>query len=79
MEGEQTMWEIFVQLCRQRGVAPSRVATDLGMSKNTMTAWKTGRSSPKTDKLMKIAEYFGVSVEYLMKGCDSEISPGRIE
>lgn len=69
------MYDVFVHLCQQRGVSPSRVALDLGMSKNTMTDWKKGRSSPKTDKLMKIADYFGVTVEYLMTGKETVHEP----
>jgi transcriptional regulator with XRE-family HTH domain len=44
--------------------APSVVAEELGMQRSVVTAWKNGRN-PRTATLMKIAEYFGVSVEEL--------------
>ena len=34
----------------------------------TLSDWKNGKSTPKQDKLMKIADYFGVSLDYLMTG-----------
>lgn len=39
----------------------------------TLSDWKNGKSTPKQDKLMKIADYFGVTVEYLMTGEEKEI------
>lgn len=37
------------------------------------TSWKKGTYKPKLDKLQKIADYFGVSVEYLLTGHETEI------
>ena len=42
-----------------------------GISKSTFSDWKSGRSKPKQEKLQKIADYFGVSVDYLMTGKNS--------
>ena len=38
----------------------------LGLSKNTMTGWKNGNNSSYKKHLPKIAEFFGVSVDYLL-------------
>lgn len=64
------MWEVFYSLCKARGVAPSAVALALGFSKSTVSAWKRGEYMPKQDKLLKIAEYFGVSLDYLTTGTE---------
>lgn len=43
------------------------VAKDLGFARSLFSDWKIGKSMPKTDKLIKIAEYFGVTVDYFVK------------
>lgn len=58
-------YDTFLQLCNEKGVAPSRVALDLGYSKTTATKWKAG-SMPSADKLQNIADYFNVSADYLL-------------
>lgn len=49
-----------------------KVAKDTGVSTSTLSDWKTGRSTPKVDKLKKIAEYFGVSVTYFLDNLEIE-------
>ena len=58
-------YDTFLQLCNEKGVAPSRVALDLGYSKTTASKWKAG-SMPSADKLQNIADYFNVSADYLL-------------
>ena len=53
---------------RAKGVRMSDVSRETGVSYSTFTDWKTGRYTPKADKMQKIADYFGVTVEYLMTG-----------
>lgn len=60
------MYEIFADLLKQHGITAYRVAKDTGITTATLTDWKKGRSTPKADKLQKIAAYFGVSVDYLL-------------
>lgn len=60
------MYEIFEKLLRERGVSAYKVAKATGISTGSLSDWKKGRSSPKADKLQKIADYFGVSVDYLL-------------
>lgn len=62
------MYEIFVKLLEQYGVTAYKVSKATGIAGSTFTDWKTGRSIPKQDKLQKIADYFGVTVDYLMTG-----------
>lgn len=62
------MYEIFERLCRDKGVRPSDVSKATGISAATLSSWKSGAYVPKTDKLQRIAEFFGVTVEYLMTG-----------
>lgn len=58
------MYEKFEKLCNSRDITPYRVMKDLNFSRGFFSDWKAGRSTPKTDKLQKIADYFGVNVAY---------------
>lgn len=58
------MYEKYVALRDEKGVTDYRVAMETGVTKSTFTDWKNGRSKPKFDKLLAIARYFGVPVEY---------------
>ena len=62
------MYEIFVKLLEKYGVTAYKVSKATGIGGSTFTDWKNGRSTPKQDKLQKIADYFGVTVDYLMTG-----------
>ena len=66
------MYEIFEKLLKKYGVTAYKVAKETGITQSTLSDWKRGRSTPKTDNMKKIADYFGVSVEYLMTGQDPE-------
>ena len=54
----------FVRLCNSVGKSPSRVVLDVGGTKSAITRWKNG-DHPTDATAMKIAEYFGVSVQEL--------------
>lgn len=60
------MYDIFSQLCKSRGVSVRQVALACGIATSTMSEWKSGRSVPKMDKMQRIADYFGVSLDYLL-------------
>lgn len=62
------MYEIFEKLLREHGVTAYRVSKETGVTTATLTSWKKGVYTPKQEKLQKIADYFGVSIEYLMTG-----------
>lgn len=62
------MYDIFEQLLKERGVTAYRVAKETGVTTATLTSWKQGKYTPKPEKLQKIADYFNVSLSYLMTG-----------
>lgn len=64
------MYEIFEKLLKEHGVTAYRVAKETGVTTATLTSWKQGKYTPKPEKLQKIADYFGVSLTYLMTGKD---------
>lgn len=66
------MYEIFEQLLQKYGVTAYKVSKDTGISQTTFSNWKSGRSIPKTDTMQKIADYFGITLDYLMTGNENE-------
>lgn len=66
------MYEIFEALLKKKGVKAADVSKATGIYPTVFSEWKKGKSTPKTDKLQKIADYFEVTVRYLMTGEDAE-------
>lgn len=64
------MYRIFEELCTKNNVTPYKVCKETGLTTSTISNWKAGRYVPKQDKMQKIADYFGVSLEYLTTGTD---------
>lgn len=60
------MYAEFQALLKKKGVSVYKVSKDTGISQSTLSDWKTGRSSPKIDKLKILADYFDVSIEYFL-------------
>lgn len=60
------MYERYAALRDAKGVTDYRVAEEIGISRTTLHDWGKGRYEPKLDKLRKIANYFGVSIEELI-------------
>lgn len=62
-----SFYERISELCKEKGVSMAAVAREVGLSNSATTYWKRG-SIPKGDTLQKLADYFGVSVDYLLSG-----------
>lgn len=58
-------WNNFVKLCTQRGTTPTAVVHILGVAGGSVTKWKNG-AVPRDVTLQRIADYFGVTVDYLL-------------
>lgn len=59
-------YKIFDQLLKINKTTVYRVSKDTGIAASTLSDWKNGRSTPKTEKIKLIADYFGVSLEYML-------------
>ena len=64
------MYKNFEYLCKKNNVSVYKISKDTGIARATFSDWKSGRYTPKQDKLQKIADYFHVTMEYLMTGED---------
>ena len=56
----------FERLLKARGATVYRVSKETGIAASTFTDWKNGRSSPKAEKLLRIAAFFGVSLDDML-------------
>ncbi|WP_170275174.1 XRE family transcriptional regulator [Lactococcus lactis] len=59
-----TTFERIKKLADNQKISLQKVATDIGLSENAIYGWKTRK--PKGEDLAKIADYFHVSVDYLL-------------
>lgn len=62
------MYEIFEQLLQKYGISAYRVAKEASVTQTALSNWKSGRNTPSMQTLQKIADYFGVTIDYLMTG-----------
>ena len=58
-------FERFSELCKSTGETPNSVAKIIGASSGSVTAWKNG-AEPRYSTVVKIAEHFNVSVDFLL-------------
>ena len=53
-------------LREEKGVGQVELAQALGVSKGIISLWENGLREPKMSALIAIAEYFGISIDYLV-------------
>ncbi len=70
-------YERYNKICRQKGTSPSKVATEAGLNKATVTYWKSG-TVPKADAVVNIAKLLNTSTDYLLGLTDTEIQENNL-
>ena len=60
------MYKKFAELLQQHNTTAYKVAQATEIADSTLSDWKRGRSAPKIDKLQKIANHFGVNLDYFI-------------
>lgn len=68
-------YDKFVNLCASIGKKPTPVAQELGISKGTVASWKRRGNDPTDAYLVMIANYFGITVEELLKESENKKKP----
>lgn len=66
MEGGVILYKKFAELLERTNKTAYSVSKDTGVSQSVLSDWKRGRSTPKADKLKKLADYFGVPIEFFL-------------
>ena len=59
------MFNKIAKLCEEQKISISELEKKMGFGRCTIVKWK--KSNPTVDKLKKVADYFGVSIEYFLR------------
>lgn len=62
------------ELREKKGISQYKLASDLGVAQSTVGMWENGKNRPESATLSALADYFQVSVDYLL-GRESAASP----
>ena len=62
------MYERYCKIRDSKGFTDAQIAGACGFSQSTLSDWKKRRSTPKIEKLAKIADCLGISLHYLVNG-----------
>lgn len=68
-------WDRFSGLCSEKNMRPGKVASLIGLSNSITTKWKNTNAIPNGDILIRISEYFDVTVDYLLGLSDDKHKP----
>ena len=72
-------YDVYLSLCKRSNKKPSVVAAELGINKSNVSNWKNNGYTPRGDTLQKIADYFGVTTDYLLTGEEIKKAPDLTE
>lgn len=59
-------YDVYFRLCSEKGVKPSVAAETCGIARSSVSTWKSVGNTPRSEILNTLANYFGVSVDYLV-------------
>lgn len=62
-----TLGEKIIELRKKRGLSQEDLAITLGVSRQAVSKWETAESTPDTDKIVALAEYFDVTTDWLLR------------
>ena len=67
MRKEREMYERYAKLRADKGVSDADVSRNTGIGKATLSHWKRGDYTPKVESIIKLADYFDVSLDYFYR------------
>lgn len=59
-------YSYFDELCKQRGISQNKACKEMGLARSVASKWKSTQTQPSMNTLMKISEYFNVSIDELL-------------
>ncbi len=71
-------YDKYVSLCNARRISLSKAAEDIGFDRSSITKWKNKGFTPRQELLLKIADYFDVSVDYLLGNDAATSASGKV-
>jgi transcriptional regulator with XRE-family HTH domain len=60
------------ELRQIRGISQAELAKNFNVNREVVTKWETGTRDLKTEYTIKLADYFGVTCDYILRGLNSE-------
>jgi transcriptional regulator with XRE-family HTH domain len=66
--------EKLYELRKKGGLSQEQLAEQLGVSRQAISKWESGKAVPESDTLISISKYFNVTLDYLMKEEKSVVS-----
>lgn len=66
--------EKLYELRKKGGLSQEQLAEQLGVSRQAISKWESGKAIPESDTLISISKYFNVTLDYLMKEDGSAVS-----
>ncbi|MNM71287.1 transcriptional repressor DicA [compost metagenome] len=67
-----SIYERIELLIKNAGMTKKAFCLELGISTGNLGDWKRGKSTPSTNKLIEIAAFFDVSLDWLMTGREKQ-------
>ena len=55
------------KLRKEKGISQLKLALDMNTKQNTISRYETGEREPGINELIKLADYFNVSIDYLLE------------
>ena len=56
------------EIRKKKGYNQLKVAMDLSVSREALSHYETGKRSPDLEMLVRLSDYFGASIDYLIRG-----------
>ena len=72
-------YDLFCQLCKEKGVSVTRATVDMGLSRTIGSKWKRTGATPNGETLSRIADYFGVTTDFLLGGEAADVKTAAID
>lgn len=63
------------ELRKKTGITMKELGIEIGVAESTISQYETGKRQPDYETLLKLGEFFGVSVDYLLTGTETEKAP----
>lgn len=69
----------LAQLRKEKGLSQEELANRIGVSRQAISKWENGESSPDTDNLVALAKVYGVTIDELINGEEAKPEPEKVD
>lgn len=65
------------QLRKAKGISQEELAEHIGVSRQAVSKWESGQSTPDMEKIILLSDYFAVTTDYLLKGMEPQVEEAK--